>query len=640
MPSTTERGFSLRHYLHVARRRLAVILLLTAVIATLSLAISLVRKPTYAASSEVLVKRENLAANLTGRQAPYIDAQTAERLIETQVELARVPTLAARVVEATGVPGWSPQDFLRSSSAKAKVKADILILTVETSTKSLARRLARSYGEEFTKYRRELDTAELDAAASSVRQELAALGRDGQRTPLGDELQQKLRQIQTLQTLQTSSAVVVRDAETARRAEPGPLVMGAGGVFLGVLLGVGLAMLLESLDTRVRDSGEVAERLGLPLLGRLPEPAPDLQRERKLVLLERPDTDEGEPYSFLRASLDFVVEGGQAQLVMVTSSVQQEGKSTTVSNLAVACARAGRRVVLADLDLVRPAIDRFFRLRQPAGISEVALGLRDVDQVLVHVPIPDPAGSEAGEDAHAASASGSLLVLPAGRSRQGIPVEQLAGVLTRLRERADLVLVDAPPMLQVADAVGLGAKVDALIVVTRLNVVRGEMLDELRRILDGAPVPAIGFVVTGAAEEEGYGSYYRAYYRQQGPWEGRVAGGTVAAGTGKVGEARQASSRAPIVEDEPAPAPASSGEASSSARPSGSWTLEELLAAQAGSGPDHGPGGERSGRPSTLDAERLRSNGPQDEVRSTDGPASREVGVDGGSPGPSPDDQL
>jgi Mrp family chromosome partitioning ATPase len=94
----------------------------------------------------------------------------------------------------------------------------------------------------------------------------------------------------------------------------------------------------------------------------------------------------------------------------------------------------------------------------------------------------------------------------------------LADILRELRGRFDTVLIDAPPTLQVGDAMALSAIVDALMVVTRMNVVRRPMLNELRRLLDASPAHSLGFVVTGAEGEEGYGyggGYYSGSYRQR-----------------------------------------------------------------------------------------------------------------------------
>src|SRR5205814_1509032 len=130
----------------------------------------------------------------------------------------------------------------------------------------------------------------------------------------------------------------------------------------------------EALDTRVRSAEEVVERLELPLLARLPEPPRKLRADNRLAMLAEPTGVQAEAFRMLRTNLEFSALGKEIRTIMVTSSVEQEGKSTTVANLAIALARAGQRVVLVDLDLRRPFIDRFFDLDDHAGLTQVAIG--------------------------------------------------------------------------------------------------------------------------------------------------------------------------------------------------------------------------------------------------------------------------
>lgn len=512
MQTGSPRGgdLDLRSYLQTARRRWLVIVLLALLVPAISVLISLRQEARYAASSEVLVKRQNLAASLTPGQVPYTDAQTAERVVETQVQLARVPDLAERVIAAAGLTGrYTAADLLDASTVAAKPKTDILVFSVEWPSASDARALAGLYADQFTTYRRQLDTTELDALSKSVGDQLASIDRSaGGPSPLSADLRDKLRQIQTLQALQTSSAVVVRQPGTAAKVGPTPLTMGTGGLLLGLILGGALAFLLESLDTRVRKSAEVTEILGLPLLARLPAPASSLRKRSGLVVLEDPESPAAEAFAFLRTNLRFANMTSDAKVIMFGSAVEQEGKSTSISNLAVALARSGSKVVLVDLDYRRPTLHTFFSLPRSPGVTEVAAGRLDLERGLRPVPIAigtdDPSTAGAGAADH-----GSLRVLPAGGVTHGIDVDAIVELLDRLRSQADVVLVDAPPLLLVGEALALGAKVDALVVIARLNHVRRPMLEELRRAFDTSPIEVLGVVATAATEEPGYSHYYR-----------------------------------------------------------------------------------------------------------------------------------
>jgi Mrp family chromosome partitioning ATPase len=223
---------------------------------------------------------------------------------------------------------------------------------------------------------------------------------------------------------------------------------------------------------------------------------------------------------------------------MVTSAIQAEGKSTTVANLAVASARAGRHVVLVDLDLRRPYIHRFFPFEGRPGLTEVALGYADLEDAILSVAFGGPAQNGRSRAMPAEMQNGNghrnvkgvLDAISAGPAPPNggdfIESERLAEILARLRGRYDVVLIDAPPLLRVGDGIALSARVDALIVVARLNILRRPMLNELRRVLHSLPAQELGFVVTGAHLDDdytyGYGGYYHYERRPSGQREEQV----------------------------------------------------------------------------------------------------------------------
>jgi non-specific protein-tyrosine kinase len=247
-------------------------------------------------------------------------------------------------------------------------------------------------------------------------------------------------------------------------------------------------------------------------------------------MLADPASTAAEAFRMLKTNLEFALLDRDVKTLMVTSSVEREGKSTTIANLAVALARAGKRVVLVDLDLRRPHLHKFFGVEGP-GLTEVALGRVHVTEALAPVAVGGQStgrkrfgrsrgGGETALDGSAVQTAGRLEVLAAGPippdPGEFVGRRAVREILAELTERADIVLVDAPPVLHVGDAMTLTAVVDAVLVVTRMNVVRRNMLSELGRALARTPVPVVGFVTTAAQEEEGYG--YGAEYGYLSPY--------------------------------------------------------------------------------------------------------------------------
>jgi tyrosine-protein kinase len=339
--------------------------------------------------------------------------------------------------------------------------------------------------------------------------------------------------------LASKPAVLIDRASGAAQVQPRPVRNGILAGVLGIVLGIGLAFLWEALDTRVRSADELGERLGLPLLARLPEPPRKLRSRDDLVMVAEPYSVGGEAFRTLRTNLDFVTLDSAPRTIMVTSAIQAEGKSTTVANLAVASARAGKHAILVDLDLRRPYIDRFFPFEQRPGLTEVALGYADLDDAILSVGLTGSTASGGSRRSQPAAQTASpvengngykkvdavLDAISAGpippNGGDFIGSQALAEILAQLRERYDLVLIDAPPLLRVGDGIALSARVDALIVVTRLNILRRPMLTELRRVLHTLPAQQLGYVVTGAHLDDGYTYGYGGYYHYERGASGR-----------------------------------------------------------------------------------------------------------------------
>jgi Mrp family chromosome partitioning ATPase len=296
----------------------------------------------------------------------------------------------------------------------------------------------------------------------------------------------------------------VQAASNANQTQPQTTRNTIIGLVLGLVLGVILAFLQDLLDKRIRTADEVGRRLRVPLLASIPTPPRSL-REHPLVLLAPRGGAQGpsaEAYRIAKLNLGTVMRANRAKAVMFVSAADSEGTSRTAANMAVALARTGSHVVLIDANMRRPAIDGFFGLDDRTGLSDILSGHGDLADALTIVDVGGQSPDDAGANGRAAS-GGLLEVLPAGPppadAADLLESRAMAELLGELRGRADIVLIDAPPMLPVTDAMMLGAKVDGVIVVARARLASRPHMVALARALDACAAPTLGFLFTGVS---------------------------------------------------------------------------------------------------------------------------------------------
>jgi succinoglycan biosynthesis transport protein ExoP len=517
---------SVRDYARLLLRRKWIVMGAVVLVPAIAVALALREPAVHRATATVALKEGNLAAIVSGIQDNSFYADP-DRLAQTQIQLAETPAVAVRVLRRAGTPNGDPAALLGSTVIEAAPNADILSFTVEDHDRGRAAALANAYAKEYTVLRAELDTQSLRQARAGILKrirELKAQGRGG----YASSLNEKADQLQTLEELQGSNAVIARRATGASQIAPTPKRDGLIGLALGLVLGVGLAFLRDALDTRVRAAEDVAVRLGLPLLARIPGPPRKLQRTEDLVLFKEPTSVRAEAFRMLRTNMEFAALDHEARSIMITSALEKEGKSTTISNLAIVAARSGKRVVLVDLDLRRPRIDKFFKLEGQPGLTNAVLGHATVAEATARIALSGDGQPDAPAEGNGhAPVAGVLDVIPSGPippdPGEFVATAALASLLETLADSYDLVLVDAPPVLHVGDALTLATRVSALLIATRLPTMRRPILNELARVLATCPTPKLGFVLTGAHAEDGYGQGYYYYYSSERRGRGRSA---------------------------------------------------------------------------------------------------------------------
>ena len=286
------------------------------------------------------------------------------------------------------------------------------------------------------------------------------------------------------------------------------------GAFIGFVFGIMLAFLQDVLDTRVRSADEIGRRLRLPLLAQIP--SPPRQANGELVMLADsvpalvPST---EAYRIAKLNFTGALNATGARIIMFTSAAEKDGTSPTIANLALVLARAGKHVVLVDANLRDPAQADQFGLHAPAGLADVLSGTAKLADVLTAVDVRR-VGIEGGGNGRA-PVDGILEIVPAGRApydaAELLDTRAAGELLRALAGRADIVLVDAPAILPVSDAMVLATKVDGVVVVTRAGRDSRSAVVALRRALDNCPAPGLAFIFTGASADgrNEYGGAYR-----------------------------------------------------------------------------------------------------------------------------------
>ena len=284
---------------------------------------------------------------------------------------------------------------------------------------------------------------------------------------------------------------------------------------IGFVLAAGGAFLIEYLDDSIKSADDAQKALDMSVLSSIPLMKEPVNETDRLVMLQNTPAPATEAYRVLRTNLQFTMVDRQLKLLLVTSPSPMEGKSLTAANLAAALARGGKRVVLMDVDMHRPTQHRLFRLINNIGLTTALLSdSMPIESLLQKTSVP------------------GLYVLATGplppNPAELLGSRRMQDILTKLKERADIVVMDSPPVLAVADAVILSSLADAVLMVVRSGKTRREWAKQALNSLNQVKARVVGVVVNGITKSEnGYYSY--SYYNNySGP---RLLTGPVAPNT-------------------------------------------------------------------------------------------------------------
>lgn len=398
------------------------------------------RTPTYAAQTRLFV---STSATGVEPSQTYQGGLFAQQRVQSYAPIISSPAVVQAVIEQLAL-----HESVAELQAKiqASVPTDTVLLNVTVSDRSAqqAAAIANALARHFSAF---VDTLENP--------------RGGGQSPV--------------KVIVTSPAGVPSAPASPRK----PLYLALGGL-LGLIFGIGAAVLRETFDKRVRTADDAARIARAPVLGGIAED-PDARR-RPLIMIDDPASIAAESYRRLRTNLRAVTAPDASQSFVISSAVGSAGKTLVAGNLGIAFAQAGFRVAIVDADMREPGLSEVFSLSASPGLSEILAGEAPLDSAL-----------------QAWRSGLPLAVLPSGRhpSEPGDLLEspRLAATLDALSQRVDVVIVDAPALEPATDAAILARLTSGAILVARAGSTRAEELETAARSLRAVEGQLLGVVL-------------------------------------------------------------------------------------------------------------------------------------------------
>ena len=494
---------TLRDYVAVLRRRKWLVILPMVLAPLVALGLSLSQENRYRSSAEVLV-REPPSATAVG--APERPMQ--QRVLQNELQRAQGSALKDLVRD---VVGNEPSLTVR---LVADEDTDVFTFTAESIDPEFAARAANTYAEVYISERRRSLVEELDARIAVVEERLAGIAaeidaaEDEQLDLLIAQRSQYDFELESLQVsvdLAESSGASIIDAAPVQKTpfSPRPRRSAFLALVVGTLIGAAAAFLVDHFDNTLRDEDDLTKATGVPVLAVIPKYDHTPTDDAEIITRDEPQSQPAEAYRALRTSIQFMAVDRELSVVQFTSAKPGDGKTTSSVNLAVACARAGQRVVLVDCDLRRPRVHKFFALDNRQGFTTAMIGasLDEVGQSIEGEP--------------------NLVVVTSGPVPPD-PSELLSTVTAKkfirsLAQQFDLVIVDTPPVLVVADPLVVSASVDAVVLVASANTTDRRQVEHAAAQLIQIKAPFIGTVLNGFDLSSSSAYEYRYAYGQYEP---------------------------------------------------------------------------------------------------------------------------
>jgi capsular exopolysaccharide synthesis family protein len=478
--------------LRVLRRRIRIVVLSAVVVMAAAVVFSAVREKQYSATASLLFRDPALDQKLLGGSGGQ-DSEDPFRAAATNLQLVSLEVVSERT--AADVGGLSSDDVDSKVDISERGQSDLISITATDADPDRAALIANTFAREFIVLRRQADRKNILEAQTALKQKLAPLERTGVVEPEERTLRSRLDELTVLASVQTGNAEVAQRAEVPDDpSTPGVLWSGVLGILFGLVLGVGLALLFDRIDRRVRDPREIEQAFGRPILGRVPKGG---RRKR--------GDEDGElapgaarAFRSMGANLRYFGVGGEVKAIVVTSAMRGEGKTTITWNLAAAVATAGRKALLIEADLRNPSLATRFGLEHTTGLSDVLAGQAEWERAILRIPILQSKDDHVGQQ--------SFDLLPAGHAPPNpadlLGADSMTELIQQAEDRYDVLFVDTPASTITTDAVPLLAHVDGVIVVVRLGHSTRDAVERLRQQLGSLGARILGLVINSAPRDE------------------------------------------------------------------------------------------------------------------------------------------
>jgi len=501
---------NLEQALGVLRRRLSLIALCVVVVAGAAFGFSKHQTKKYTATAALAFSNNSLSQQIAGlppSSSSNLLAQQASNL-----ELVRLGDMAAKTASLLG-HGLTEKKVSGSLSIGGQGESSIVDVSATVTSPTLAAEIANSYTRQFVQEQQSANHQYFKSALALVHKQLAALSQQQRVGADGLALQNRAQTLGLLSELNYGNVQVAQEAlAPTSPSSPKTSRNTALGGLLGLLIGLGLAFVLERLDRRIKGPEDLEVIYRLPLLGAVPESAALARSARdgdKRAVLP---PAEAEAFSLIRAHLRFFNVDRDLRTVLVASAAPGDGKTTVARHLAEAAARMGSRVLLLEVDLRHPTLAQQIGIQSGPGLADVLIGAISMDGATQSIDLEAPSGMGAGGRTLDVLSAGAVLPPNPGELLESHAVET---VLEQARSAYDLVVIDTPPLTAVSDAFPLLGKVDGVVIVGWVGRSRRDAAERLHQILDSSAVPLLGVIANGS-KSSGLGSYAYARGESEG----------------------------------------------------------------------------------------------------------------------------